>query len=129
VTNEPKWITRTVADAIHEQLRQQHGGNAGVLNEGGIESALSRPQNRLADSGADIFECAACYVFGLTKHRGYQDANKRTAYMTAWTFLRVNGFRVDATPEDIIRLMLDVATDAMDEVAIADWLRTRAGQL
>jgi death-on-curing protein len=129
VTNEPKWITRTVADAIHEQLRQQHGGNAGVLNEGGIESALNRPQNRFADSGADIFECAACYVFGLAKHHGYQDANKRTAYMTAWTFLRVNGFRVDATPEDIIRLMLDVATDAMDEVAIADWLRTRAGQL
>jgi death-on-curing protein len=128
VTDEPKWISRTVADAIHEQLRQQHGGNAGVLNEGGIESALSLPQN-LAYTGVDLFECAACYVFGLAKNHGYQDANKRTAYMTAWTFLRVNGFRVEAIPEDVIRLMLDVATDAMDEPAIGEWLRARAVQL
>ena len=129
MTDEPKWIGRTVADAIHEQLRQQHGGNAGVLNEGGIESALSRLQNRFAYTGADLFECAAAYVYGLAKNHGYQDANKRTVYMTAWTFLRVNGFRVEATPEDIIRLMLDVATDALAEPAIAEWLRARAVQL
>jgi death-on-curing protein len=129
VTDEPKWISRTVADAIHEQLRQQHGGNVGVLTDGSIESALSRPQNRFADTGAELFECAAYYVFGLAKNHGYQDANKCTAYMTAWTFLRINGVRVNATPEDVIRLMLDVATDALAEPATAEWLKIRAVQL
>ena len=98
----------------------------GVLNEGGIESALGRARNRFEYMGADLFECAACDVYGLAKNHGYQDANKRTAYMTGWTFLRVNGFVVTATPEAIVKLMINVATDVADETAIAQWLRARA---
>lgn len=123
---KPRWLSRAVVDAIHEDQRQQHGGNAGVLNEGGIESALARARNRFEYAAADLFECAACYVFGLTKNHGYQDANKRTAYMAGWTFLRVNRIHVIATPEEVIQLMLDVATDASDEPAIAQWLRARS---
>jgi death-on-curing protein len=123
---EPIWLSRAAVDLIHEDLRRQFGGNVGVLNEGGIESALARAPNRFAYTGADVFECAACYIFGLAKNHGYQDANKRTAYMCGWTFLRVNGWFVRATPEDVVRLMLDVATDVADEPTIAEWLRARA---
>ncbi|MEO7362595.1 MAG: type II toxin-antitoxin system death-on-curing family toxin [Gemmatimonadaceae bacterium] len=119
-------MNRTVVDLIHEDQRRQFGGNEGVLNEGGIESALARARNRFEYTGADLFECAASYVFGLAKNHGYQDANKRTAYMTGWTFLRINGFFVRGAPTDIIQLMLDVATDVADEAAIAAWLRERA---
>ena len=113
-------------DVIHEDQRQRYGGNAGVLNEGGIESALGRARNRFEYSDADLFECAACYIFGLAKNHGYQDANKRTAYMSGWTFLRINGVLVNAKPEDILQLMLDVATSVSDETVIAEWLRARA---
>ena len=123
---KPRWLSRAVVDAIHEDQRQQHGGNAGVLNEGGVESALARARNRFEYAAADLFECAACYVFGLTKNHGYQDANKRTAYMASWTFLRVNRIHVIATPEEVIQRMQDVVTDASDEPAIAQWLRARA---
>ncbi|MEO7360597.1 MAG: type II toxin-antitoxin system death-on-curing family toxin [Gemmatimonadaceae bacterium] len=123
---EPIWLARTAVDLIHEDQRQQFGGNAGVLNNGGIESALARARNRFEYAGANLFECAASYVFGLAKNHGYQDANKRTAYMTGWTFLRINGFRVRAAPTDIIQLMLDVATDVADESVIAHWLQERA---
>lgn len=123
---EPVWLARTVVDLIHEDQRQQYGGNAGVLNDGGIESALGRARNRFEYAGASLFECAACYIFGLAKNHWYQDANKRTAYMTGWTFLRVNGFFVRAAPNEIIQLMLDVATDVADESVIALWLRERA---
>ena len=123
---EPIWLSRTAVDLIHEDQRRQYGGNVGVLNEGGIESALSLASNRFSYTGADLFECAACYVFGLAKNHGYQDANKRTAYMSGWTFLRLNGWFVRATPDDVVRLILDVATDIVDEAAIAAWLRARA---
>jgi death-on-curing protein len=123
---EPVWLSRALVDAIHEDQRQHHGGNAGVLNEGSIESALGRARNRYEYAAADLFECAACYLFGLAKNHGYQDANKRTAYMCAWTFLRINGFLVEAAPVDVLQLMLDVATDARDETATAEWLRARA---
>jgi len=123
---EPIWLSRTAVDLIHEDQRRQYGGNAGVLNGGGIESALARAPNRLAYTGADLFECAAYYIFGLAKNPGYQDANKRTAYMCGWTFLRLNGWSVRASPDDVVRLMLDVATDIADEAAIVVWLRAHA---
>ncbi len=126
---EPVWLSRTIVDAIHEDQRQHHGGNAGVLNEGGIESALARARNRYEYTAADVFECAACYIFGIAKNHGYQDANKRTAYMCGWTFLRINGLLVVATPQDVLQLMLDVATDVSDETAIAEWLRARASKV
>lgn len=126
MTASPHWLSRQVVDAIQEDQRQQHGGNAGVVNDGSIESALARARHRFEYSGAGLLECAACFIFGIAKNHGYVDANKRTAYMVGLTFLRVNGFRVDASPEDVLRLMLDVATDVKDESAIAEWLRVRA---
>lgn len=113
-------------DLIHEDQRQQFGGNAGVLNQGSVESAIACAQNRFADTGADLFECAACYIFGLAKNHGYHDANKRTAFATGLTFLRVNRIRIQAAPADAVGLMLEVATDVADEAAIAQWLRERA---
>ena len=124
----PLWLSRQVVDAIQEDQRQQHGGNAGVLNAGSIESALARARHRFEYTGAGLLECAACYIFGLAKNHGYVDANKRTVYMVGLTFLRVNGLRVDASPHDVIQLMLDVATDVSDEPAITEWLRVRATQ-
>ena len=120
------WLNRTVVDLIHEDQRQQFGGNVGVLNEGGIESAIARARNRFEYAGADLFECAACYIFALAKNHGYQDANNRTAFATGLTFLRLNHVKIEAAPADAIRLMIDVATDAADETAIARWLRERA---
>lgn len=123
---EPRWLDRKVVDAIQEDQRQQHGGNTGVLNSGSIDSALGRPRNRFVCEGAGLFVCAAAYVFGIAKNYGYQDANKRTAYMVALTFLRINGFRIQASPEEIITLMLDVATDLIDESGIEEWFESRA---
>lgn len=123
---EPIWLTRAAVDAIHEDQRRLSGGNAGVLNEGGIESALARPRNRFAYEEADVFACGAAYIFGLAKNHSYQDANKRTAFACGLTFLEMNGTHINAEPMDAVRMMLDVATDAMDEEAIAEWLRARA---
>jgi len=126
VLEEPIWLSREVVDLIHEDQRRLYGGNVGVLNDGGVGSAISRARNRFEYTDADVFECAASYIFGLAKNHGYNDANKRTAFATGLTFLRVNGVRVDAAPTDAIQLMLDVATDVADEAAIAAWLRERA---
>ena len=129
MTKAPRWLSRQVIDAIHEDQRQQHGGNAGVRNNESIESALARARHRFEYSGASLHECAASFIFGIAKNHGYADANKRTGFMAGLTFLRINGIRIDASPEDVLRLMLDVATDLSDEAAIAEWLRVRAKRI
>ena len=49
--------------------------------------------------------------------------------MVGLTFLRVNGLGIDASPEDVLRLMLDVAMNIRDESAITEWLRVRATKI
>ena len=123
---EPRWLTRLIVDLIHNGQLQDHGGNVGVLNEGSIESAIARARNRFVYEQASVFECAAADGFGLAKNHGYQDANKRTAYMAGITFLYVNGWHVQAPDDEKILLMLDVAQDARSEPAIAAWLQRHA---
>lgn len=124
---EPTWLTRAALDAIQADQCFQHGGNAGPLNEGLVESALARPQNQFAYAGADLHACAAAYVFGIAKNHGYKDANKRTAFLAGIVFLRMNGVRIVAEPRDVIALMLAVATDVVDEAGIAAWLLAHTG--
>jgi death-on-curing protein len=44
----PIWLEREDCLAIHEMMLSQHGGLAGVRDEGMLASALARLQNRLA---------------------------------------------------------------------------------
>lgn len=123
---QPGTLQRRGLDLIHHGQLQDHGGNVGVLNEGSIESAIARARNRFANEQASVFECAAAYGFGLAKNHGYQDANKRTAYLAGITFLYLNGWHVQAPDDEKILLMLEVAQDARSEPDIAAWLQRHA---
>ncbi len=123
---EPRWLTRQIVDLIHNSQLQDHGGNVGVLNDGSIESAIARARNRYVYEQASYFDCAAAYLFGLARNHGYQDANKRTAYMAAITFLYVNGWHVQAPDDEKILLMVDVAQGARTEPEIAGWFEQHA---
>jgi death-on-curing protein len=120
---EPRWLSRATVDRLQERLRQQHGGNPGVLSDHLIESALARPRHQFAYAGADLVQCAAAYLYGLAKNHGYADANKRVAYLAAVTFLRLNGVRIVADATEILTLMVDVATGRVHEEHVALWLR------
>ena len=41
---QPIWLDRTDCLALHEMMLAQHGGRAGVRDEGLLESALAKPQ-------------------------------------------------------------------------------------
>ena len=81
-------------------MLREHGGAPGVRQGGEdlIESALARPQHRLAYSPeSDLPALAAAYLTGLAKNHGYVDGNKRVAFACATTFLRLNGCRLTAS--------------------------------
>ncbi|MGP1679391.1 MAG: type II toxin-antitoxin system death-on-curing family toxin, partial [Burkholderiales bacterium] len=53
------WIDAAVVHAIHEEQLAEHGGSAGLRDEGLLESALARPQNLASYGGPDVAACAA----------------------------------------------------------------------
>jgi death on curing protein len=123
---EPIWLSRALLDAIHDDLVQQFGGASGINSEHLIESALSRPWSLHAYGGADVFDCAAAYAYGIAKNHGYTDANKRTGYTAALLFLRLNGWRVLASAPDATDAMVRLVTDRLSESGMAQWLRAHA---
>ncbi|MEA3015306.1 MAG: death on curing protein [Sphingomonadales bacterium] len=122
---EPEWIGVELALAIHERQLAEHGGGVGVRDEGLLESALARPINSWLYGEPDMAAVAAAYAFGLARNHPFVDGNKRTAWVLARLFLRLNGAELRFDPADAIRLMLALAAGEIDEAALADWFRER----
>lgn len=127
---EPRWITRTALAAIHAAQIREHGGSAGVRDEGLIESALARPRQKWNyDVGADLATLAAAYVFGLAKNHGFIDGNKRAAFMAAYSFLGINGYDLDAAEPDVVTTIERVAAGRLSEAKLAEWFRAALSEL
>jgi death-on-curing protein len=111
-------------DVLHDAQLREHGGSPGVRDEGLLESALARPQQKWAYAEApDLAVLAAAYAFGLAKNHGYIDGNKRVAFMAAYVFLGLNGNDLDADEPDVVRTMERVADGRLSEAGLAAWLR------
>lgn len=113
------WLKREVVDTFHAEQLLEHGGLAGIKDENALEAALARPINKAAYGEPTIYELAAAYLFGLAKNHPYSDGNKRTAFVAAYVFLRLHGWRVEATQGEIIEFVLAVAAGEIDEVGAA----------
>jgi death-on-curing protein len=122
--HEPTWVSRVVTDAVHHAQLQEHGGRFGTRDEGAIDSALARPQNKYAhETSADIADLAAAYLFGLATSHGYVDGNKRTALAVSLIFLDLNGYDIDRTDEEVEAVAIAVAARRTDESELARWIR------
>jgi death on curing protein len=121
--SEITWLATEVVVAIHEAQLAEHGGSAGTRDAGLLESALARPQNLVAYGNPDTAGLAAAYGFGIARNHPFVDGNKRTAFVAAELFLRLNAFQLAADDAACVLTMLAVAAGDMDEPAFAQWIR------
>ncbi|MGB3556650.1 MAG: type II toxin-antitoxin system death-on-curing family toxin [Jannaschia sp.] len=64
---------------------------------------------------------AASLLESMVKNHGFTDGNKPTAFVTAVMFLRLNGVMFRPEPVEGVRMMEDLARDAVGEAAFAEW--------
>ena len=121
--NEPVWLNRDDCLGIHEMMMSQHGGLAGVRDEGLLVSALAKPQNRFAYGSKSMPEMAASYAAGIVLNHPFLDGNKRTGFMMAATFLEINGWQLTATEESVVQHTVALASGTLSESGYADWLK------
>lgn len=123
---EPIWLTREIVDSIHFQQIRQSGGSYGVRDDGLVDSALGRAQNRWSYSGeVEMPELAAAYGYGLTKNHGFVDGNKRVGFLAMYVFLGLNGIEIEAIEEEVVIVMTEVASGERSETELTDWIRER----
>lgn len=118
-----RWIDKRLLTLLHDESLAEHGGAAGLRDEGLLDSALTRPLNLVAYGEPDLAELAAAYGVGLAKNHAFVDGNKRPAFLAVGLFLRLNGHRLNATPAAATIAMMDVAAGALNEADFATWIR------
>jgi death-on-curing protein len=119
---EPVWLSRNNALGIHEMMLSQHGGAAGVRDEGLLRSALAKPQKSFAHGSTSLPEMAGSYAVGIVLNPPFVDGNKRTGFMLAATFLEINGWEFTATEASVVQNTVALAARSMTEPQYVDWL-------
>jgi death-on-curing protein len=122
---EPRFLNAELAYAVHERQLAEHGGLAGIKDGGLLEPALTRPVNKHAYGEDDACALAAAYAFGIARNHPFNDGNKRTAWVMARLFLRLNGVTIAFEKGEAIRMILALAAGELAEEAVADWFRAR----
>lgn len=117
------WLDPAVILAIHNAQLAEHGGSAGVRDQGLLESALARAQNLAAYGEPDVADLAAAYGYGIARNHPFVDGNKRTAFVAVELFLVLNDFALNAADVDCVLTMLALAAGEIDEANFTRWLR------
>ncbi len=119
---EPAWVPLQAVLIIHDRQIARHGGAAGLRDIQLLEAAIERPRNKVAYAEPRLEEIAAAYAFGIAKAHAFVDGNKRTAFVTSATFLRLNNFGLRPDPLDGVTAMEDLAAGVISEEEFAVWL-------
>lgn len=118
------WLTRQLILAIHDEQLAEHGGSAGVRDEGLLESALTRPLNRAGYGEPDLSELAAVYAIGLVRNHPFIDGNKRTGFAALFMFLALNGADFEPPEVDATIAVLRLASGDLNDDDFIAWVRS-----
>lgn len=120
-----EFLDKDVVLAIHDRQLAEHGGLAGMRDEGLLDSALARPQNRHALGAISLEELATAYSDGIARNHPFLDGNQRTAWAAARTFMAINGQRLLPDRVQAVENMVLLAKGLLDEAGFATWLASQ----
>jgi death on curing protein len=121
---EPRWVSRAVVLAIHDEQLAEHGGASGLRDEGLLDAALARPLTVFHyDQNAGMAHLAAAYALGLAKNHPFMDGNKRLSLTVTETFLLLNGHQLVADDADCLHVWLGMASGTLSDEEFTGWLQ------
>jgi death-on-curing protein len=128
--DEPIWVEKPEVLVAHSRQLAEHGGSDGIRDESLLDSALAKPRNVFAyEDSATLPRLAASYAFGIARNHAFVDGNKRTALIVSEGFLRFNGLKVVAPPEEKYLTFLRLAEGSLSEEEMAAWFTRHAVRL
>ncbi len=119
---EPEWLEIGIVLDFHAEQLALFGGPDGIRDMGLLESALARPQNKLAYGETNLGALAAAYGFGIARNHPFVDGNKRTALASMIVFLNLNGLALRAPQEAATAIVLALAAGEIGEDVLARWI-------
>ena len=109
---------------VHHKLIDQTGGSHGVRDISLVDSAISRAFATF--DGNDLYEMTddkiAATTFGLVNNHGFIDGNKRVGIAVMLLLLKLNGYTLQYSQEELIIMGISIADGSMDELGIKKWI-------
>ncbi len=127
---EPVFLTLDEILEIHAQQIELYGGSDGVRDSAGLESAVATP---MASFGGEFLHStipsmAAAYLFHVCQNHPFLDGNKRTAANAAITFLLLNDWDLDLSEDELVDLVLAVASGRASKATLTNVLNAKCRQ-
>ena len=118
------WITADDVIALHSRVIQTSGGIDGLCDRAGLEAAIAAPLQ--AFGGQDLFpsmlEKIARLGYGLAANHAFIDGNKRIGAHVMLVFLAINGIELDYTQEELIDIILQIASGRAKAADLLEWI-------
>ena len=110
---------------LHSALIERTGGTDGIRDEGLLESALHAPFQSFAEQELypSLLEKAARLGFGLICNHPFVDGNKRIGTHAMLVFLNINQIELCYEDDELIAVILSVASGTMDYNGLLSWLQ------
>jgi death-on-curing protein len=128
VTERAEYLDLDDVIALAEALL---GAPAPIRDVGLLGSAVARPQTTVGgvDAYPDIWTKAAALLQSIVGNHPLVDGNKRLGWLSTAVFLEINGvLATGASNDDVVDLVMAVATSRLDLEVIARKLRTLVPQ-
>lgn len=112
---------------IHSRLVTETGGSHGLRDLALLESAVARPRATFDSNELypDLFTKAAALMDSLINNHPFLDGNKRTGITATGLFLRINGWKLTASSEELVACTMRVAVQGLEIDELANWLRAK----
>jgi death on curing protein len=117
------WIDKSIVLAIHDEQIAEHGGEAGLRDEGLLISALARPLNKANYADINVINLAAAYGYRIARNQPFLDGNKRTALVTMELFLILNDWELKADDGLCLEIFIALADGSLSEKDLTSWLK------
>ena len=123
-----RFLSREAVVALQRESLSEHGGLDGIRDEGLLQSALHRCEQRAHyEPDASLAVLAASLAFGLARNHPFNDGNKRIALVASFAFLEINGRSVTAPEVEVYEIFMALAAGELTEDQLADWFARSCG--
>ena len=120
-----KVLTKQQILLLHSQLIKSFGGSDLIRDEGLLDSAINTPFQTF--DGVELYPSllgkAARLCFELVKNHPFVDGNKRIGAHAMLVFLSINSVELEYSDNDLIDLILSVASSESNDKHILQWLQ------
>lgn len=85
---------------------------SGISDKNALSMAVNEPKQHIFEKDLyhDGFSKAAVLLINLIKNHPFHNANKRTAFLAAYVFLKLNGHSLKMENQEVVEFVVRIAT-------------------